>query len=485
MASRAVQTFAEKVKENGHTPQKTLRVTQLSTVAPERVEWLWKPYIPLGRPVALEGDPGVGKSTLVAKIIAHLTTGTAFPNVLDGTPPPQDFAPRTVCLLTSEDDPADTLVPRIVANNGDVSRVYVIQGWHQTDDLQGIVTMQELELLKTALETYTPAMLVFDPIQSFFGKGDMNHANETRPVLDAVGALCKQYGCTPLYVRHIGKARRDKALHAGLGSIDISANMRSVLFLGEDPDNPKRRIIGHSKVNNAPLGQSMAYLVENITHNVLAPDGTSIEVEAPKLKWDGRSPLTANDLSAPPIVDDEDKSALEQAREFLTELLEDGPVLYDDVKDAGKKSGHAWRTIRRAKPLVGVKARRRELADKTLLECPYEWYLPDGTPPGGPPPDIPGMDNQDHQEKLKKNQQDTESPLVAHMDNQGPPTEVKGNQRDSIGCPGGPSTTYQGSGLPTQSKIACCPHHGMEVHWQLEDGQTVCSVCYSAARPTP
>jgi putative DNA primase/helicase len=113
--------------------------------------------------VALEGDPGMGKSSLVAKIIAHVTTGKAFPTVLEGTPPLKNFTPQNVCLLTSEDDPADTLVPRIVVNGGDVSRVFLIDGWEQPDGAQGIVTLQDLALLQDALERYNPALLVFAP----------------------------------------------------------------------------------------------------------------------------------------------------------------------------------------------------------------------------------------------------------------------------------------------------------------------------------
>ena len=73
MASRAEQAYAESIEKDD--APKTLRVTQLSTVKPERVDFLWKPYLPKGRPVAVEGEPGVGKSSLMAKIIAHLTTG--------------------------------------------------------------------------------------------------------------------------------------------------------------------------------------------------------------------------------------------------------------------------------------------------------------------------------------------------------------------------------------------------------------------------
>ena len=88
-----------------------------------------------------------------------------------------------------------------------------IPGWSKPDGERGMVTMQDLDLLARRSSTYHPALLVFDPIQIFFGRHvDMNHANETRPVLDAVATLCKPYACTPLYVRHIGKADRESAL---------------------------------------------------------------------------------------------------------------------------------------------------------------------------------------------------------------------------------------------------------------------------------
>jgi RecA-family ATPase len=287
-------------------------VKQLSAMRPERVHFLWRPYIPKGRPVAIEGDPDIGKSSLVAKMVAHLTAGRAFPNVAEDVPPPEDLAQQNVCLLTSEDDPADTLVPRIAVNGGDPSRVYLIEGWEQPDGERGIVTMRDLALIKTALETYTPALLIFDPMQSFFGQGvDMNAANDTRPILDAIATLCKEHNCTPLYVRHIGKARREKAIHAGLGCIDITANMRSVLFLGEDPSNPARRILAHSKSNNAERGRSLAYTITTVEQDIRTPEGDFVTVEAPLLQWDGLSTLTANDLSNPSPVDDEDKSAID------------------------------------------------------------------------------------------------------------------------------------------------------------------------------
>jgi hypothetical protein len=305
-----LQRFLQVVEELSTAPERildrTLTVTQLSTVVPERVEFWWRPFLPKGRPVALEGDPDIGKSSLVLKLTAHLTTGQPFPTVLDGVPPQQAFDPQNVCLLTSEDDPADVLVPRLEVNGGDASRVYLLQGWAQPDGAQGIVTMQALDLLRQALEQYRPALLVFDPFQSFFGRGiDMNHANDTRPVLDAVALLCRAYSCTPLYVRHLGKAKRDKAIHAALGSIDIVGNMRSALLLGQDPDSPHRRILAHSKSNTGPKGHSIAYGITEVEREIFLPDDRSVIVTAPRLTWAGLSDLTADELVSPPRGDDE------------------------------------------------------------------------------------------------------------------------------------------------------------------------------------
>jgi len=359
--------------------RRAIQVTSLATVRPARVDFLWKPFLPTGRPVAIEGDPGMGKSALVMKIVAHLTTGTAFPTMLDGAPPQSDFPPQHVCLLTAEDDPADTLVPRLLVNGGDPSRVHHLTGWAQPDGDKGTVTMQDLDLLQQALETYHPALLVFDPVQSFFGRGiDMNHANDTRPVLDAVAALCKCYRCTPLYVRHIGKASREKALHAGLGSIDITANMRSVLFLGKDPDNDARRIIAQSKSNNARLGPSLAYVIRTVEHEIFTDTGDIIVIEAPRLDWDGRSTLSADELAAPPVSADAegDRGALDQAQEFLRDVLTTGPVVYEELMKAMKKAGITSRTLYRAKALMGVKSQRQSVDGVAWRDQLWEWSLP-------------------------------------------------------------------------------------------------------------
>jgi hypothetical protein len=359
---------------------RTLDVRQLAHVSPERVEWLWKPLLPVGRPVSLEGNPGVGKSNVVLKIAAHLTTGRAFPTVLEATAPQRAFAPCTVCLLGAEDDAADTVRPRLEVNGGDASRFYLLEGWRHPDGSRGLITLQDLHLLQRMLEQYHPALLVVDPLQAFFGRGlDMNHANETRPVLADVAELCKEQRCTILYVRHLAKAHREQAIYAALGSIDIAAHVRSAMLVGVDPEDPTRRILAHHKASNAAEAASLAFTLTSVEREMFRDDASSVMVEASRVDWAGFSPLKAADLLQPRGTEEEqeDKSALEQAREFLQELLQQGPVLAKEVHAAAKAAGVEMITLRRVKARMLVRVHRRKQEDLPQQQWPWEWHLLD------------------------------------------------------------------------------------------------------------
>ena len=56
-----------------------LELIRMSDIQPEEVQWLWYPYIPLGKLTVIQGDPGEGKTTFVLAMIAALTKGEALP----------------------------------------------------------------------------------------------------------------------------------------------------------------------------------------------------------------------------------------------------------------------------------------------------------------------------------------------------------------------------------------------------------------------
>jgi hypothetical protein len=350
----------------------------LSSYAIAPKTYLWYPWLSKGEPTSLEGDPNAGKTAILMKIIAHLTSGRRFPTLFPDRPE-QDFPPQTVLLFTYEDDPHTTLHPRLLLNGGNPALVEIIEGKRDPDTKTICpLTLQDLPLIDALLRHHRPALMCFDPMQSFLGPDvDMNRANETRPVLDAIRNLGKAYACTPLYVRHNGKTQRTKGLHAALGSIDITANMRSSLVVYTDPDDPAHRILAHGKKNGRPAPSLNVKLV-GVDFPVETDTGP-LTVEEVRVDWDGLSALTADDLNARETVHGNDteeaNSALEQAREFVREILHAGPQPVDEIRAQAKKAGVSEATLRRAKDKERVRARRVPLDGIPSNKWPWEWSI--------------------------------------------------------------------------------------------------------------
>jgi hypothetical protein len=349
----------------------------LSAFTIERKKYLWYPWIPQGEPISIEGDPNAGKTAVLVKLLCHLTSGQRFPTLFPEHPE-QDFSPCPVVLFTYEDDPNTTLHPRLVLNGGNPDLVHIATGKRdpETGDVVPM-TLQDLPQLEALLTQVQPAMLCFDPLQSFLGPGvDMNRATETRPVLDAIATLCKAHGCTPCYVRHFGKADRGKAIHSALGSIDITANMRSSLGLYKDPENEQRRILAHAKKNGRPA-PSLCLTLVGTTLDVVTDEGF-LTIEEVRVDWDGLSDFTAEDLLARESVHGDDveeaQSALDQAREVLRTVLTGTAMRVDDLFEAARQAGVTRRTLHRAKDKEGVKARRVPVDGVPSNKWPWEWY---------------------------------------------------------------------------------------------------------------
>src|SRR5262249_23252016 len=93
---------------------------RVSDIEAKPVRWLWPGRIARGKVTIIAGNPGVGKSQLTPSIAAIVTTGGRWP--VDRNPCP----PGDVVFLSAEDDPADTLRPRLEAAGADPHRIHVI-----------------------------------------------------------------------------------------------------------------------------------------------------------------------------------------------------------------------------------------------------------------------------------------------------------------------------------------------------------------------
>lgn len=225
-------------------------VSLYSDVDAVPVKWLWYPYFALGKITLLQGDPGDGKSSMMINFISELTKGGYAP---DGT----SLGPaKRVIYQCSEDDVADTIKPRLLANGADCSKTAFIN-----EEIFGNITLNDGRL-RDAICEFRPALLVIDPIQAYINDdSDLYIAAKTRKITQKLGMWASTYDCAIVLVGHMNKREGTKNLYRGLGSIDLAAAARSVLQIERDPDDENIRIVQQIKNNLAPRGNEMKFTI--------------------------------------------------------------------------------------------------------------------------------------------------------------------------------------------------------------------------------
>jgi hypothetical protein len=316
----------------------------LSDIEPMPVEFLWWGRLLLSKLNIIQGNPGEGKTWLVLDVIAHITNGTKFS---DGSPCREGDA----LFITAEDGLADTIRPRLDLLGADVSKVHCLDFIRKGKQEASLELDSHMALLESWLKRHGEVRVIaIDPLSAFLGKIDSHRNSDVRGVLGRLAKLAEKYSVAILAINHLTKETA-KAIHRSLGSMAFVAAARAVWQVSPDRDDPGRKLFLPVKMN---LARSSG-LAFRITDQGLAWEKGEIEISADDAEAeDGETPRA-------------------EAKDWLREMLRDGPVSAKQIETQAKIDGICPRTLKYAKKELGIESVRHDGA--------WSWRWPKGVKP--------------------------------------------------------------------------------------------------------
>ena len=341
----------------------------MADVMAKPISWLWPGRIARGKLTILAGNPGLGKSQICASIAAIVTTGGQWP--VDGS----DCPLGSVIFVNAEDDPADTLRPRLEAAGADLRRVHIIDGvqlglnGNGKSSLRQFNLAEHLDQLGDKLTQIGDVAMVFiDPISAYLGGSTDSHKNsDVRALLAPLSDLAARHSAGILGVSHLSKAGSQQALMRVSGSLAFVAAARAAYLVAEDIKDSARRLFLPLKNNIGPDGDGLAFRIEVAT--VDSPAGS---IQTSRIQWEREAATEkANDVLD---VGQRGQGGLTprlKAEQWLRTALVDGPLMAVTVEDLAADEAISKATLRRAADSLGV------AKNKNGMGGGWEWSLPE------------------------------------------------------------------------------------------------------------
>lgn len=321
----------------------TLNIVNMSDIQAQPITWLWDGWLPLGKMTILAGAGGCGKTNLSLALIATITTGGVFP---DGS---KCQNVGKVLIYSTEDDPADTLKPRLIANGADINKVSIISGrTNEKGELEPFDPAQDFPKIEEYIKANPDVkLLMIDPIISAVS-GDMNKANDVRRSLQPLVDLANEYKFSVLGITHFSKGSGGSSpADRIIGSQAFTALARMAWSAAKREDEGDC-ILVRAKSNNSILEGGIRYQIESET--VLD------HIETTKTVWLGTIEGTAKELLNEAESSESNSSTVDLAKEFLIDLLssvENMPT--KEVQAQAKDAGFSPASIRRAQEKLNIK----------------------------------------------------------------------------------------------------------------------------------
>ncbi len=315
-------------------------IVRASEIVPRKVEWLWPGRIPLGKLTTFAGVGGLGKTFVLCDIAARVSSGGEWPDA-----PGIKIASGQVLFISGEDEPDDTLVPRLIEMGADLTKITFL-----ADAAQDRFTLHDLQLLEAALDQTGEGVrfVAIDPPTAYLGGTDDHKNAELRQLLTPLKTLAARRRLSIVFNTHVNKPQgKVEAMMRVMGSVAWVNAVRAAHMVARDPEDRTKRLFVGMKLNVGKERKGLAYRLA---------DGKD---DLARVEWLGEVDTTADQA----INNDKTKKKRSViAAEWLAEKFACGvdelpsKAIFADKDAETTLSNDA---LREAKEAMGIKAHQK------------------------------------------------------------------------------------------------------------------------------
>lgn len=241
-----------------HVKNDELIFMKSSDIISKPIDWLWEGKIAKGKVTLIAGDPGLGKSQTTIHIAGIVSTGGTFPGG-------SECKKGRVLFFSAEDDPQDTINPRLQAVKADGNNIFIFSTVKKDGKDKFFDLSKDMDLLtKTVEEAKDISLIIVDPITAFLGETDSHVNAEVRALLSMLSKLASTHGIAIIVVTHLNKSSGGSPLNKITGSLAFVAAARAAYMVIKDDNDESRRLFLPVKNNLAEDKGGFAFRVEGV-----------------------------------------------------------------------------------------------------------------------------------------------------------------------------------------------------------------------------
>jgi AAA domain len=300
----------------------------IEAIATKKVQWIWPGRIPRGKVAVLAGSDKAGKTFLVCKIAAIISNGARWP-LSEGS-----AKVGSVIIISPEDDPADTLRPRLEAAGAVLNRVFVLPPGKLNFNLEegsNWLAGEIREIKRTRKRRVR--LIAFDPATAVLGSINRNDGNAIRGLLTRLGRFADKHKLAILLTGHLNKSR------SVTGSFEWLAASRAAFLVTRQADTGDRLFVPRPSTLSKERPAIAFRIWKN--RNELAPRVQfrkhPVEISFDEALMMGARKQQRRDRASSP------------ATHWLSELLQKGPMDWQNIVKLGRREGFTPKMLRTAR----------------------------------------------------------------------------------------------------------------------------------------